>query len=72
MSYSAWPFRALHGLLFAGLGSAIVGWEPGVFVALAAFGGLLGGHLLVGLAGYRRVMSRPWPRVEPISRDDDW
>ena len=27
--------------------------------------------LAVGVAGYRRVMRRPWPRVEPLVDDDE-
>ena len=26
----------------------------------------------IGVVSYRRVMSRPWPRVAPLPDDDDW
>jgi hypothetical protein len=28
--------------------------------------------LAIGAWSYRRVMSRPWPKVPPIEDDDDW
>jgi hypothetical protein len=57
--------------LYAGAFSAIF-WAPGIFVALGAVGGLLIGHLIVGVVAYRRVMSRPWPKVKPLEDDEDW
>ena len=40
-------------------------------VLLAVVVGRLGIDLAVGIAGYRRVMRRRWPRVEPLPDDDD-
>jgi hypothetical protein len=66
---AAVPF---HGLFLVGAFAAVVGWEPGVVVMLAGFVGLLGAHLAAGIAAYRRIMSRPWPRVPPLEDDDEW
>jgi hypothetical protein len=54
-------------------------------LALAAFGELLDGYLLVsglllqvaldalaGVRSYEQVMSRPWPAVAPLEDEDDW
>jgi hypothetical protein len=59
-------------LMVVGAVSALAGWFPGIYLVLAGFGGHLAGHLLVGVAGYRDVMSRPWPQVSPLDDDDDW
>jgi hypothetical protein len=32
---------------------------------------MIGGHLLMGVSEYRRVMRRPWPNVSPLEDDDD-
>jgi hypothetical protein len=58
-------------LLVAGAFTAVTGWGPGIVLMLAGFGGVLAGHLAVGIAAYRRVMSRSWPRVPPSPEDDD-
>jgi hypothetical protein len=43
-----------------------------VFVALAAFSVTLAVHLGVSILEYRRIMRREWPKVEPLTDDDDW
>lgn len=60
------------GLLVVGA-AIVVFWRPGLWLLTAGFAGLLGGHLAVGIVGYRSVMRRTWPKVEPLdSDDDDW
>ena len=59
-------------LIFVGALSAVAGWFPGVYLVLVGFGGHLAGHLVIGVVGYREVMSRPWPRAVPLEDDDDW
>lgn len=66
------PFSALQLLLLAGAVISAAGEDLGAVVLLAGLGAMLLGHLLVGVAGYRRVMRRPWPPVEPLPDDDDW
>ncbi len=61
---------AVAALLVVGLSSAPF-WRPGLWFLLAAAAVLLVGHLALGVVGYRRVMRRPWPKVEPLDRDDD-
>jgi hypothetical protein len=57
--------------LYVGLGSALLGWRPGAFIALGALSVQFLGYLVRGVISYRSVMSRPWPKVKPLS-DDDW
>jgi hypothetical protein len=59
-------------LILVGALAAIAGWLPGIYLALAGFFGYLADHLIVGVAGYREVMRRPWPKVRPLDDDDDW
>jgi len=59
-------------LLFGGLFAAVLGWRPGAFVAMAGACLIFAWHLAIGAWSYRRVMSRPWPKVSPIEDDDDW
>ncbi|HET9243168.1 MAG TPA: hypothetical protein VFN99_06970 [Gaiella sp.] len=61
---------AVAALLVVGLFSAPF-WRPGLWFVLAAAAVLLAGHLARGVVGYRSVMRRPWPKVEPLDRDDD-
>ncbi|MGH3071775.1 MAG: hypothetical protein ACRDNB_05835 [Gaiellaceae bacterium] len=58
-------------LLFAGAGAAALEWRPGAALMIAGVAGLIAVHLLIGAAGYRRVMRRPWPKVPPLQDDDD-
>jgi hypothetical protein len=58
--------------LGTGAFAAVLGWTPGVVLLLAGFAGHLAGHVALGVAGYRRVMRRPWPPVRPLADDDDW
>ena len=58
-------------LLFAGAGAAALAWRPAAAVMVAGLAGVIGVHLLVGVAGYRTVMQRPWPKVPPLQDDDD-
>jgi hypothetical protein len=44
---------------------------PAAVVMLTGLLGSIATHLLVGVVGYRRVMAREWPKVEPID-DDEW
>jgi len=57
-------------LLVAGLYGGLLGWRTGGFLMLAVCG-MIGGHLLMGVSEYRRVMRRPWPNVSPLEDDDD-
>jgi hypothetical protein len=34
--------------------------------------GALAAQLTVGILGYRRAMRREWPKVGPVSDDEDW
>jgi hypothetical protein len=59
-------------LLMSGLSTSALGWRGGAFLMLTAVCGMIGGHLVMGVAEYRRTMRRPWPKVPPIDDDDDW
>ena len=58
-------------LLFGGLWAAFLGWRPGAFVAIGGAFLTFAWQLALGIWSYRRVMSRPWPKVPPLE-DDDW
>ena len=51
--------------------SAVLGWHPGAYIAIGGMVCLIASHSLLGVIAYRRVMSRPWPKVAPLSDDDD-
>ena len=60
-------------ILLGGAAAAVLGWTPGIAVAVAAFAGTIASHVLVGVLGYRTAMRRPWPAVAPLEDyDDDW
>ena len=40
-------------------------------ICVPAFSSSISTHLLVGVVGYRRVMTREWPKVRPLD-DDEW
>lgn len=63
---------ALDALLVIGAVLAAANSRLGALALLVAFVGILATHLVVGVWGYRRVMSRPWPAVAPLTDDDDW
>lgn len=58
-------------LVIAGLYSAFLGWRPGAFLTIGGLTVLIGSRCTLAIIEYRRVMSRPWPKVQPL-RDDDW
>lgn len=62
---------AMAGIL-AGFLTAIAGWRIGAFVMLGAVCLDFTWHLAAGIAGYRSVMRRPWPKVAPLDDDDEW
>ena len=65
--------RALFAAVtVAGAVAAILESEAGVALILVGVVGTLAAQLAVGVAGYRRAMSRPWPRVRPLDDEDDW
>jgi hypothetical protein len=62
-------FALLYGSVAAGF---LFESRAAVFVALGAFVATLAVHLVVSIVAYRRIMGREWPKVEPITDDDDW
>ena len=57
-------------MIIGGMYAAFV-WRPAAFVMLAGAILQLAMHQVLGLAVYRRVMGRPWPKVAPLEDDDD-
>jgi hypothetical protein len=57
--------------LIGGIYSGLLGWRPGAFVAVAGLSGTVLFHLAGGLIEYRRVMRRPWPKVQPLDDEDE-
>ena len=49
----------------------VVGWYDVVLVAAVGVAVQFAADLAVGIAAYRFVMSREWPRVAPLD-DDEW
>ena len=58
-------------LLFFGIYSAFFGWRTGAYIAIGAALWIPVLNVGYAIVGYRRTMSRPWPKVPPI-KDDDW
>jgi hypothetical protein len=58
-------------IVVVGFVAAALGWAPGIAGMLAGLAGGFLSHLAAGVAGYRRVMSSPWPQVRPLD-EDDW
>ncbi|MCW2964833.1 MAG: hypothetical protein JWO17_2085 [Actinomycetia bacterium] len=59
-------------LLIVGFYVGALGSRIGAFVMLTGVCGNIVGHLLTGAAEYRRIMGRPWPKVQPLEDEDDW
>jgi hypothetical protein len=70
----AWAYGTLFGrvLLVGGAFASIFIGLPGAIVMLAGLTLSLVTHLGVGVIGYRRVMTREWPKVRPLDDEDDW
>jgi hypothetical protein len=62
-------FLLLYGSVAAGF---LLESRAAAFVALTALAATLAVHLVISIVAYRRTMRREWPRVEPITDDDDW
>jgi hypothetical protein len=59
-------------LMIVGFYGGALGWRGGAFLMLAGVCGNVGGHLLMGITKYRRIMRRPWPKVRPLADDEEW
>jgi hypothetical protein len=57
-------------LLVGGVAAAF-GRRWGAILLLANVIVQIGAHILLGTWAYRDVMTRPWPKVEPLA-DDAW
>ena len=69
----AGPGDPLFAVAVIALGlAAVAGWRWAGYLLIVALGLRLAAHLAAGVAGFRSVMNRPWPRVEPRPDDDDW
>jgi hypothetical protein len=64
---SAFALLTLIGAL-----AAAADRRAGAWALVAGFVGTLAAQLVMGIAGYRRVMSRPWPDVRPLADEDEW
>jgi hypothetical protein len=60
----------LPAFLVGGL-AAVAGHRWGAYVLIANLAVQIGSHLIVGGWAYHEVMTRPWPKVAPLS-DEDW
>ncbi len=71
--YSAYRVVAplLMLMMMVGFFTSALRWKPGAYLLIAAATGQITAHLVVGLTEYRRVMSRPWPKVRPVDDEDD-
>ena len=57
--------------LIVGSLAALTGHRWGAYLLIANLVVQIGFHLIVGVREYHDVMTRPWPKVAPLS-DDDW
>jgi hypothetical protein len=71
--YRLWELgsRVCLSVIAAGAVGALFGWRPGAYLIGAGLVALLLTRLGIAVLEYRRVMSRPWPKVRPL-RDDEW
>ena len=73
MRLAAQGYFLLVLLLYGGIAAGFVfESRPAVFLVLATFLAMLAIHLLVSVLAYRQVMRREWPKVAPLTDDDDW
>jgi hypothetical protein len=68
----SWVNFVTPGLLLVGAYGAVLEWKPGAYLMLAALTISVVANLAVGILAYRAVMNRPWPKVRPLTDDDDW
>jgi hypothetical protein len=59
------------GAILAGSVAALLGWRPSAWILVGVVALIVAGHIAIAAIAYRRIMRRPWPRVEPLA-DDDW
>jgi hypothetical protein len=57
--------------MIVGFYAAAFGQRWGAYVLLGWFLARLSLHLAIGVWGYARAMTRPWPKVEPLTDWDD-
>jgi integral membrane sensor domain MASE1 len=63
---------AVTGAIVVAAFAAIAGWGPAGWILVAAVAAAVVGHVVIAALRYRQVMRRPWPKVEPLTDDDDW
>jgi len=75
----SWRYRIVYAvyqlaflLQIGGVFAALLGRRFGAYFAIGGMATSFTVHLTLGIAGYREVMGRPWPKVAPIVDDDDW
>jgi hypothetical protein len=59
----------LPAFLVGGL-AAVAGQRWGAYLLITNLVVQIGSHLMVGGWAYREVMTRPWPKVAPLSDED--
>ena len=69
--FAARALGSILSVLLIGGACVSVLWTPGIYLALGALTVYFALNLVVGIVGYRRLMSRPWPQVPPLEDDDD-
>jgi putative effector of murein hydrolase LrgA (UPF0299 family) len=73
MRFASLGYLLLFVPLYGGVAAGFVfESRAAVFLVLAALAATLAVHLVVSIVAYRRIMGREWPKVEPITDDDDW
>jgi hypothetical protein len=68
----SWVNLVTPGLLLVGAYGAVFEWRPGAYLMVAALTFSVVANLAVGVLAYRATMNRPWPKVRPLTDDDDW
>jgi hypothetical protein len=67
-----WASLAFELALTFGAFLAVAAWRPAAVIMIGAFTLGVAAHVALAVVKYRRTMTRPWPKVQPLPDDDDW
>jgi hypothetical protein len=68
----SWVNLLTPGVLLVGAFGAVVEWRPGGYILVVGLTLSVVVNVAIGVVAYYGTMNRPWPRVQPLTDDDDW